>query len=139
MAVHHIYGGNPTAGGTNGTMISEGSQTNPVTATITVTPSTGGESSPIKLAIRCDTGYRTVAGQDTTITPTGATADQWALAPDNAGAPGTWGAWGAALTISAQIAATNHIFWAKARASQTDTPYNDTAVTLNATATTEAL
>lgn len=140
MAVFALYNNNPTAGQTNGARVSEGGdQSNPITATITVTPTAGAESSPIKLAIRCDSGYRTVAGQPTTIQPVGPTADQWALAPDNNDSPGTWGAWGAALTISSQITDVNTVFWAKARAAATDTPYNDTSVRLQATATTEAV
>lgn len=140
MAVFHLYDGTPTAGGTNGTQVSEGgAQSNPVDVTITVTPQAGAESSNVKLAIRCDTGYRTVSGQNTTITPTGTNADQWALAPDNAGSPGTWGAYGSALTISSQITATNTIFWAKAKAAATATPYNDTGVSLSVQATTEAV
>lgn len=56
---------------------------------------------------------------------------QIALAPDNAGVAGTFGDWGAALTISDTIADVNTIFWAQARAVAAEVvPYNDIAAYL---------
>jgi len=136
MADIHVYKGTVTAGGTDGTLVSEeGAQTAP----ITVGPlnSTNNEvSTDQKLAIRCDTGY--VTSGDTAITPTGTTAAKWALAPDNAGVAGVYGAYGAALTISSAIDATNTIFWAKAKSTSDESPVNDVSVSLQVSATVDA-
>lgn len=136
MADIHIYKGTVTAGGTNGTLVSEaGAQTSPIE--IGQLNATNNEvSTDQKLAIRCDTGYTTSG--DTTITPTGTTAAKWALAPDNAGAAGTYGAYGAALTISSAIDATNTIFWVKAKATSDESPSNDVSVSLQVSATVAA-
>jgi len=132
LADIHVYKGTVTSGGTNGTLVSEGGAQ---TAPITVGPlnATDNEvSTDQKLAVRCDTGY--VTSGDTTITPTGTTAAKWALAPDNAGVAGTYGAYGAALTVSSVIDATNTIFWAKAKATSDESPVNDVSVSLQVSA-----
>lgn len=106
-----LYKGTVTAGGTNGTAVSMQTEASPVIASLSnQTPNT---SSNVKLAVRYASGETSIG--NTIITPTGATADRWALAPDNAGSPGAWGDWGAPLTISSQIGATNYIIWTKAR------------------------
>ena len=137
MADIHIYKGTVTAGGTDGTLVSEGgAQTSP----ITVGPlnATNNEvSTDQKLAIRCDIGFATSGS--TTITPTGTTAAKWALAPDNAGSAGTYGAYGAALTISSVINAVNTIFWTKAKATSDESPVNDVSVSLQVSATVAAV
>ena len=122
-----IYYGSPTAGGTNGTRSSEGTEATPITVGPLDTAS-NEESSAIKLAVRCDNNYKT--GTDSTITPTGANASKWALAPDNGGSAGTWGSYGAALTFASSIGDTNVIFWAKAKAASSESPSNDTSVDL---------
>jgi len=137
LANIHVYKGTVTTGGTNGTLVSEaGAQTSPII--IGPLNATNNEvSTDQKLAIRCDTGYVTTG--DTVITPTGTTSAKWALAPDNAGSAGTYGAYGAALTLSSAIDATNTIFWAKAKATSDESPVNDTAVALQTTATVAAV
>lgn len=90
-----------------------------------------------KLALRCETGYTTTG--NTVITPTGTSAAKWALAPDNAGSPGTYGAYGAALTITDAIGATNKLFWAKAKSTSDEIPVNDITVNFNLTATIAAV
>lgn len=126
-AYAHIYKGLPTSGGTDGTLVSEGTGLTPVSiGPLNIV--TNEVSDPVKLAIRCVTGYKTVG--DVTITPTGTTAAKWALAPDSSGSPGTFGAYGAALTISSEIGATNTIFWAKAKATNDESEANDVTVTL---------
>ena len=132
MANIHIYQGAVTGGGTNGTQVSEGTGVSPIVVG-PLKASLNEESDPIKLAIRCESGYEAVAG--TTITPTGTTASKWALAPDNAGSPGTFGSYGAALTISGVIGTTNTIFWAKAKATSGEAIGNDTSVDLVVAAT----
>ncbi|MHC1760520.1 MAG: hypothetical protein AB9917_13630 [Negativicutes bacterium] len=57
---------------------------------------------------------------------------QIALAPDNAGEPGTFGDWGEALTITDTIDDTNTIIWAQVRALAAEAvPYNDTSAGLS--------
>lgn len=120
MAYLHIYKNNPTAGNADGSQVSEGTGANP----ITIGPINNSESAAQTLAIRCETGYTT--GADTTITPTGTTADKWALSADNV----TWGAYGAALTLAAGITAVNTLFYVKAKATAGEAPQNDTTVDL---------
>lgn len=135
MAYIHVYQGNPTAGGTNGTQVSEGTGTAPVS--VSLNASNNEESAPIKLALRCDAGYQT--NGNITITPVGTTASKWALAPDNAGSAGTFGAYGASLTVSSVVGAANVIFWAKAKATSDETPQNDVSVDFQVQATIEAV
>lgn len=132
MSQIHIYYGSPTAAGTDGAVASEGTETSP----IIIGPldiATNQESDPVKLAIRCDDGYKAATGA--TITPTGTGAAYWALAPDNSGSAGTFGAYGAALTFSAEIADSNTLFWVKAKAASTETPSADVSVDLVIAAT----
>lgn len=132
MAYIHIYKNNPTAGGTDGQLVSEGDGSNPITVG-PLNATNNEESAPVKLAVRCDSGYQTSG--NTTIQPVGTTAAKWALAPDNGGSPGTWTSWGGTLTISSTIGATNTIFWLKAKATSDEVPANDTSVDLQVTAT----
>lgn len=133
MANIHVYQGTVTAGGTNGTQVSEGTGSAPIVVG-PLKASINEESSAIKLAIRCDTDYETVG--NTTITPTGTSSAKWALAPDNSGSAGVFGSYGAALTISSVIDDTNTLFWAKAKATNDETtPVNDTTVDLRVVAT----
>ncbi|AEG14684.1 hypothetical protein Desku_1097 [Desulfofundulus kuznetsovii DSM 6115] len=125
MAFIHVYMNNPTAGGTDGVLVSEGTEANPITVG-PLNATENEESAPIKLALRCETGYKTSG--TVTVQPVGTKADKWALAPDVAGAPGTWQAYGAALTIEDVISDTNYVFWAKARATSDEPPQNDTSV-----------
>jgi hypothetical protein len=135
MAYIHVYQGAVTSGGTNGTQVSEGTGSAPIVVG-PLKASLNEESSPIKLAIRCENGYETVG--NTTITPTGTSASKWALAPDNAGSPGSFGSYGAALTISSTIGATNTLFWAKAKATSGEAVGSDTSVDLVVAATVTA-
>lgn len=132
MAYIHLYKDNPTAGGTDGVQVSEGTMANPVTTEYLDT-TIGQESSPIKLALRCESGYKTYG--NTSVKPVGTNANRWALALDNNGAPGTWTDWGGMLIIPAEIRDTNYIIWAKARADVAEQPQNDVSVKLQVTAT----
>ena len=134
MAYLHLYSGTPTAGGTDGQLLSEGDHSAPVTIG-PLNASTNQVSSPVKMAIRSDvdsvSGHAYVTGDTTTITPTGTTAADWALAPDSSGSAGTFGSYGAALTLSSGITNTNTIFWAKAKAASGETPASDISVGLH--------
>jgi hypothetical protein len=136
MAYIHMYTGSVTAGGTDGTAISENTGASPLSVG-PLLASSNEVSSAIKMAVRCDAGYLTVG--NTTITPTGTTAAKWALAPDSAGSPGAFGAYGAALTVSSVINATNTIFWVRAKATSDENPVNDVSVDLQIDATIAAV
>ena len=130
MSLIGIYFGSPTSGGTDGTRASEGTGATPITIGPLDTAS-NAVSSAVKLAIRCDSGY---AATGATVTPTGTSAAKWALAPDSGGSAGTFGAYGAALTIGA-VSDANTLIWAKAKATSDESPTNDTSVDLVIAAT----
>ena len=121
----HVYKDNPSAGCTDGAQVSKGTGFTPVDSG-KLNATENEKSAAIKLVLRCEAGYQTSG--DITITPTGTTAVKWALAPDNAGAPGVRGAYGSALTIVSVIGATNTIFWVKAKATSDETLVNDISV-----------
>ena len=127
-----IYFANPTASGTDGTRASEGTGLTPI-AIGPLDTATNEVSSALKLAIRCDSGYKAATGA--TVTPTGTSAASWALAPDSAGSAGTFGAYGAALTFGAEIPDSNVLFWAKAKSASAESPADDTTVDLVIAAT----
>ena len=56
MAYIHVYM-TPTAGGTDGIQVSEGTGLQPISVTLNAT--NNEESTPIKLALRCDSGFQT--------------------------------------------------------------------------------
>lgn len=130
MSLIGIYFGTVTAGGTDGTRASEGTGSTPIIIGPLDT-ATNEESSAVKLAIRCDSGY---AATGATITPTGTTATKWALATDSSGSAGTFGAYGAALSVGA-VSDANTLIWAKAKTVSTETPSNDVSVDLVIAAT----
>lgn len=120
MANIHVYYGNPTAGGTDGTAASEsGAQTSPITA---VLDASQAEEVVIPLALRCDSGYTTVG--NTVVSLTGTTAAKWSLcATEN-------GTYASTLTISTAIGATNTVFYAKATSASSESAANDTSVSI---------
>jgi hypothetical protein len=127
----HIYKGTVTAGNTNGTLVSEdNAETSPIDAG-QLNATNNQESSNITLAIRCETGFKTVG--NTTISITGDSANKWALSSDGV----TFGAYGASLTITSEITAVNTLFYCKAKASSTDdtVPVNDTTVNFQSSCT----
>jgi hypothetical protein len=136
MSKIKIYKDNPTAGGTNGTLVSSGTGLAPISTGV-LRADLNEVSANIKLAVRCDSGYETSG--NTTISLTGTTASKWSLAPDSSGSPGTWGAYGGSLTITSKVDSTNTIFWARAKATSDELPVNDTTVQLKAEAVISAV
>lgn len=138
MSLIKIYKGDPTAAGTNGTLVSSGDDTEPIESGSLLVPDDGfEEGSWVKLALRCDNGFETeeadsrharVSIEDST------SVDKWQLAPDDENSPGTPEDWGDPLDFAAQVDDTNTIFWARARAADSETPVNDTSVSITVNA-----
>ena len=129
MARHlRLYMNNPTAGNTDGTEISSGTETLPLDVTLDANNS---ESKAVKVAVRCDSGY--LIEGDTTISFEGTNADKWQVAPENnysdAATALEFAVWSSTLTISG-VAAKNSVFWVKASSTAGEDPQNDRSVDL---------
>ena len=123
-----LINGDPTQGGVDGSLVSTD---NPVQPDL-LTTGADAETNPIRLALRTNPGYQ--RNGPLAVTPQGAHAVKWALAPDENGAPGTFGAWGAALVLANVLTARNLVFWVKARVTADEsypTLYNDLGVTFS--------
>ena len=131
MAKHiHIFMNNPTAGAVDGTEISSGDNTLPLTFLLDASES---ESQAEKCAVRCDTGYK-ISG-NLSIYFEGTSSAKWQVATDNNFSDSadalTSADWQNSITLS-DVAAANVIFWVKATSSSDENPQNDTSVKLKA-------
>ena len=129
MARHlRLYMNNPTAGATDGTEISSGTETLPISLTLDANQS---ESKAAKVAVRCDSGY--LVEEDVEISFEGTNAAKWQVAPDNSYSDAdtalTMAIWGTTLTL-ANVDATNSVFWIKATSTVGEDPQNDRTVDL---------
>ena len=129
MARHlKLYMNNPTADGVDGTEISNGDDTLPLSVTLDATTA---ETKAVKAAVRCDSGY--AVDGDTSIYFEGTNAEKWQVAEDNNYADAetalTYAVWSSTLTL-ATVAATNVIFWVKASSTTGEGPQNDRTVDL---------
>ena len=127
MAKHlHLYMNNPTEGGIDGTEISSGDETLPLSMTLDASKA---ESKAMKCAVRCDSGY--MINGDTDIYFEGTNASKWKVAADNSYADAdtalTMAQWENTLSI-AGISATNKTFWVKASSLSSEDPQNDRSV-----------
>jgi len=113
----HIYGGNPTAGAVDGTVLSEDTELAPLTVTL---DASANESKIIKLAIRTEQGYTGEAGAS--IKAAGANASLWSFGLSSGGA------FTDNITIAGGIGSVNTIFYAKASSSSLESPGKDTSV-----------
>lgn len=122
----HFYMNNPTAGGVDGTQISSGDETLPLSV---VLDASKAETKAMKVAIRCDTGF--LIEGDTKIYFEGTNASKWQVAADNNYSDATtalnMALWESTLTLSG-VSATNSIFWVKASSSTDEDPQNDRTV-----------
>lgn len=115
-AFFNLYKGAPTAGGTDGTAISTGDNTAPLTFTLDATQN---ESASETLAVRCESGYETCA--DAVITFVGDTNNHWQISKDGEN-------WNDSITFTDKIEQSNLIFYVKASADSSENPSNDTSV-----------
>ena len=129
MAQHlRTYMNNPTAGSTDGTEISSGDNTLPLTM---ILDASSAEYKIAKCAVRCDSGYE-IEG-DTAIYFEGTNASRWTAAPDDNYADSDAAVLNATFSptiILSDVANTNKIFWVKATSATTENPVNDRTVKL---------
>ena len=118
----HLYKNNPTAGGTDGSMVSEGTNGNPITIG-PLDASKNQESAPIKLAIRCDNGYVAKDGAQITATigESFNVSDLWDFSLDGV----NWVGYKSVLRIEQEINNTNTVFYCRAKAIESEQPSND--------------
>ena len=119
-----LYNGSPTDGAADGTLVTGA---NPISFTGLI-EGTNGESTPQKIGVRTTQAGKYVASGKT-ITPGGADAAMIALAPDSGGSAGTFGAFGAALTLGV-IDDTNTLIWVKAKNTSGEPDGTDVDATL---------
>ena len=144
-----IVKNNPTVGTTDGTVVSEDElQTSPISFALNATEEEIGVQ---KLAIRCKSKYKTVDASTTKLSfekydattkkytaCTDAQQIHYWLAPDENFADATAAKastkWAHSLNITDCITDTNMIFWVKCDSSKTETPSNDTSISLTVNA-----
>lgn len=122
----HIYYGNPTAGMTDGTEASSGTELSPISVTLDASQA---EAKAVKCAVRCDVGYRMEGS--TTIQFVGTNTTKWKAAVDDNYAALANANWQDSISLSG-VMAVNTIFWVKAMSSTDETPQNDTSVDVQA-------
>lgn len=117
----NLYMNNPTAGGTDGDIISSGdTETNPLSVTLDAANSETSNAIPV--AIRCETGFKTTG--NTVISFVGTNAAKWTVG-DSA-----TGAFSSSLTIPDEIDTTNRLFYVKVTSSSDEEPANDTSTNI---------
>ena len=132
----HLYKNNPTAGGTDGSMVSEGTNGNPIIIG-PLDASKNEESAPLKLAIRCDDGYIAKEGTQiaATIGESSNVSDLWEFSLDGV----NWAGYKSVLSIEQEINNTNTVFYCRAKAIESEQPSNDVTAKIIVIATVEAV
>ena len=125
----HIYMNNPTAGSTDGTEVSSGTELAPISVLLDAGK---GEQKAVKCAVRCESGFHI----DGTLTVkfVGDHADKWKAAMDNKYTAETaWGSaeWKDSISLS-NVADKNTIFWVKAISTADEKPQQDVSVDIQA-------
>ena len=131
MSRIHLFMNNPTAGDTDGTEISSGTETLPLTFTLDAANS---ETAIAKCAVRCDAGYSLTGGAD--ISAVGGDTSKWKLAADDDFADTdsalAMALWQDSINV-ASVDDTNSIFWVKVETTGNEEPQNDRSVDIVAT------
>ena len=125
----HIYMNNPTAGSTDGTEVSSGTELAPISVLLDAGK---GEQKAVKCAVRCESGFHIDGAL--TIKFVGDHADKWKVAMDNKYTAQTAlesADWKDSIALS-DVADKNTIFWVKALSSADEQPQQDTSVDIQA-------
>ena len=125
----HIYMNNPTAGSTDGTEVSSGTELAPISVLLDAGK---GEQKAVKCAVRCESGFH-IDGV-LTIKFIGDHADKWKAATDNKYTAETAlesAEWKDSISLS-DVADRNTIFWVKALSTADEAPQQDTSVDIQA-------
>lgn len=129
MAQHlRVYMNNPTAGTIDGTEISSGDNSLPLTL---ILDANNSETKVVKCAVRCDSGYE-IEG-DTAVYFEGTNAAKWKVAPDDNYFDSDAAVADAAFAnviILSDVDTLNKCFWVKASSSPNENPMNDRSVKL---------
>ena len=125
----HIYMNNPTAGSTDGTEVSSGTELAPISVLLDAGK---GEQKAVKCAVRCESGFHI----DGTLTVkfVGDHADKWKVASNNGYTGDTAlesADWKDSIALS-NVADKNTIFWVKALSTADEAPQQDTSVDIQA-------
>ena len=125
----HIYMNNPTAGSTDGTEVSSGTELAPISVLLDAGK---GEQKAVKCAVRCESGFH-IDGV-LTIKFVGDHADKWKVAMDNKYTAQTAlesADWKDSISLSG-VADKNTIFWVKALSTADEQPQQDESVDIQA-------
>ena len=125
----HIYMNNPTAGSTDGTEVSSGTELAPISVLLDAGK---GEQKAVKCAVRCESGFHI----DGTLTVkfVGDHADRWKVASNNGYTVDTAlesADWKDSIALS-NVADKNTIFWVKAISTADEKPQQDVSVDIQA-------
>ena len=130
MSHIHLYMNNPTADAVDGTEISGGDETLPLSFTLDTSKS---ETGIAKCAVRCDSGYLIDGGAR--IYFDGSDTSNWQAANDenftDSDTALIMANWQNEITVS-EVAATNKVFWVKVLTGSAESPQNDRSVDLKA-------
>ena len=113
-----------TAGGTDGTIISNGDNSSPLS--LVVNSSDVSPEATAQCSIRCEATYN---ASDVTLSFDGTNASQWSICDTETGT------YASSLTLSSDVLTTNTTFWVKATATAGEDPKIDTSVKIRTVAT----
>ena len=125
----HIYMNNPTAGSTDGTEVSSGTELAPISVLLDAGK---GEQKAVKCAVRCESGFH-IDGV-LTIKFVGDHADKWKAAMDNKYTAETAlesAEWKDVISLQ-NVRNTNTVFWIKAISTADEKPQQDVSVDIQA-------
>lgn len=126
MSTMHFYMNDPTAGRTDGTEISNGTDVLPLTIMLDASKA---ENKAAKCAVRCDSGYSLSGGAS--IYGSGNNSAKWQFANDNnysdADDAIQFATWQDTIVVD-NVSSVNSVFWAKASSTSLDNPSNDRSV-----------